>query len=225
MNSAEHLPVEGEHTKLLTNEQLTHAEAVERAHQLEVVFEAMTDAVLVFDQEGNIVQLNTAARDLLQVDKFPEFVGMPLEQRLELLRIEDKYGQLCPKEEWPLKRILRGESLQGKQALDVVSYLPMGRTFHASVTGAPVRDQHGKVIGAVLVLRDITECCQFQLRVQKSFNALLTLVEELVHITGWRDKQIFQESPTPSDIVKTVGQHLAELTTQLLECRLVEISL
>jgi len=163
MNSAEHLPVEGEHTKLLTNEQLTHAEAVERVHQLEVVFEAMTDAVLVFDQEGNIVQLNTAARDLLQVDKFPEFIGMSLEQRLELLRIEDKYGQLCPKEEWALKRVLRGESLQGKQALDVVSYLPMGRTFHASVTGAPVRDQHGKVIGAVLVLRDITERRQFEL--------------------------------------------------------------
>ncbi len=146
MNSAEHLPVEEEHTKLLTNEQLTHAEAVERAHQLEVVFEAMTDAVLVFDREGNIVQLNTAARDLLQVDEFPEFLEMPLEQRLEMLHIEDKYGQLCPKEEWPLKRILRGESLQGKQALDVVSYLPMGRTLYASVTGAPVRDRHGKVI-------------------------------------------------------------------------------
>lgn len=86
MSSAEHLPVEEEHTEHLTNKQTT----IERIHQLEAVFEAMTDAVLVFDGEGNIVQLNMAAHDLLQVDEFPDFVGIPLEQRHELLRVEDK---------------------------------------------------------------------------------------------------------------------------------------
>jgi len=225
MNSAEHLPIGDEHTDLLTNEQTTHSEAIEQAYQLEVVFEAMTDAVLVFDLEGNVVQLNTAARDLFQVDEFPDFFGMPLEQRLDLLHIKDKYGQLCQKEQLPLSRIFRGEALQGKQAVDVILYLPMGRIMNASVTGAPVRNRNNSIIGAVLVLRDVTEKTQFGIRVQKSFDALLTLVEELVDITGRRDKRIFQERSTPSDIIKIVGQHLVELTTQLLECRLVEISL
>ena len=225
MNSAEHLPVEEGCTELLTNERTIHAGAIDQAHQLEVVFAAMTDAVLVFDQARNVVQLNTAARDLFQVDECPNFFGRPLEQRLDLLHIEDKYGQLCHKEELPLERIFRGEALQGKQAVDVVLYLPVGRIMRASVTGGPVRDRHGSVIGAVLVLRDITDHRQFELRVQKSFDALLTLVEELVRVIGQRDNQIFQQSSTPSDIVKTVGQHLAELTNQLLECRFVEISL
>jgi signal transduction histidine kinase len=159
MSSAEHLPVEEEQTERLTDEQVS----IERAYRLEAIFEAMTDAVLVFDREGNIVQLNAAAHDLLQVDEFPGFVGMPLEQRYELLRVEDRYGKLCPREEWPLKRILRGEALQGKQAVDVVFSLPMARGMCVSVTGAPVRDWHGEIIGAVLVLHDVTERRQSEL--------------------------------------------------------------
>src|SRR5437660_4605146 len=211
MNSAEHLPTEDEHADFLTDEQTTPSEAIGQAYQLEVVFEAITDAVLVFDLEGNVVRLNTAARDLFQVDQFPDFFGMPLEQRLDLLHIKDKYGKLCQKEQLPLNRIFQGEALQGKQAVDMILCLPMGRIMNASVTGAPVRDRHNSIIGAVLVLRDITEKMQLGLRVQKSFNVLLTLVEELVDITGRRDKRIFQECSTPSDIIEIVGQHLAEL--------------
>jgi len=225
MNPAEHLPTEDEHTGLLTDEQTAHPDAIGQAYQLEVVFEAITDAVLVLDLQGNVMQLNPAARDLFQVDKFPDFFGMSLQQRLDLLCIKDKYGKLCQKEQIPLNRIFRGEVLQGKQAVDMILSLPVGRIMNASVTGAPVRDQHNSIIGGVLVLRDITEKMQFGIRVQKSFNALLALVEELVDITGGRDKRIFQERSTPSDIIKIVGQHLAELTAQLLECRLVEISL
>jgi len=160
MNSAERMPMEDEHTDLLANEQTTHSEAVEQAYQLEAVFEAMTDAVVVFDLEGNVMQLNTVARDLFQVDEFPDFFGMPLERRLGLLRIKDKYGQLCQKEQFPLNRIFQGEALQGKQAVDMILYLPMGRIMNASVTGAPVRDRHHSIIGALLVLRDITEKMQ-----------------------------------------------------------------
>lgn len=225
MNSAEHLPTEDEYTDLPTDEQTIHSDAIGQAYQLEVVFEAITDAVLVLDLQGNVVQLNTAARNLFQVDEFPDFFGMPLEQRIDFLRIKDKYGQLCQKDQLPINRIFRGEALQGKQAVDMILYLPVGRIINASVTGAPVRDRHNNIIGAVLVLRDVTEKMQFGIRVQKSFNTLLTLVEELVDITGGRDKQIFQERSTSSDIIKIVGQHLAELTTELLECRLVEISL
>ena len=138
----------------------------------------MTDGVLVFDGEGNIVQLNTAAHDLLQVDAFPDFVGMPLEQQHGLLHVEDKYGKLCPREEWPLRRILRGEVLQGKQAVDVVLSLPMGRRMYVSATGAPVQDRHDNIIGAVLVLRDVTECYQFEvalLEANRRFDEFLSV--------------------------------------------------
>jgi signal transduction histidine kinase len=129
---------------------------VERISQLEAVFEAMADGVFVYDQQGKIIQMNTAAGELL----FPgveDFPAHSLEERLALLTVRDQQGQMLSQQDWPIRRILHGEVLKERNAVDVLLRSLDGRELQVRISGAPMRDQQGSVIGAVGIVRDVSE--------------------------------------------------------------------
>src|SRR5438067_8814878 len=70
-------------SRIRTTEQRA-LEHEQRALQLEAVLATMTDALVIIDARGGIVQLNRAARELLRLDNASLVFGQPLEQqRLE----------------------------------------------------------------------------------------------------------------------------------------------
>lgn len=126
---------------------------------LAVAFEAVNDAVVVFDKTGRLITLNAAARTHLGLDSRPNanFMRQSIGERALQLDLRDEHGRPISQEQWVPWRLLNGETLTGANALEVVIHTLDGRELQSSVTGAPVRDETGHIIGAVMITRDVTE--------------------------------------------------------------------
>jgi len=142
-----------------TERRLREAEHQAQAHasQLEAIFEALTDGVFVYDRHGSIVQVNTAARRLLALDVVPDYTARPLEERLALLDMRDTQGQSLPRGSSAPGRLLKGEVLTGANVLEVQVRALDGREVQASIGGAPLWGQEGRITGAVMTFRDMSE--------------------------------------------------------------------
>jgi len=203
--------VEEERAHLLAGEQAAHAEAMARASQLEAIFEAMTDGIFVYEEQGSIIQANTAGRELLAFASRPNYPTQPLHERVAQLALRDEQGRLLPEEEWPQRRVLRGEVLKGASAVDLLVRALDGRELLLNNSGAPVRDTTGRIIGGVIVLRDVTERRQTERHTHEVLQKLLTVAEALVSIPEATNLA------TP-DAANGVEQRLLELTCSALGC-------
>ncbi|WP_376796723.1 PAS domain S-box protein [Thermogemmatispora sp.] len=209
----------------------TAYEATLRANQLEATFEAMTDAVFIFDCDGRILSVNAAARRLLHwLAPLPER-EMTVDDYLAQLNLRDANGQPLAHEQWPSRRLLRGEVLADAPLSDLLVCLPNGCERRISVSGSPVRDDRGCVIGAVAIGRDVTERYLLERRTHEALEALLALAEALVEIprdlTGPQRQPA--SSPSPATEVSCgeqrheITHRLARLICQVLNCRQVSI--
>jgi len=199
-------------------------EAVARASQLEATIEAMADGVFIYDAEGRLLQANKAARELLALDIQLDFLSRPVRERASQTLVRDEQGQFLPREQWPLHRILRGEILEGTNAVDVMLRALDGREVLLGTSGAPVRDAEGHIAGGVLIMRDVTERRHLEQRTHDSLNALLAIAEDLVWIPSEAGSA---EDPLPDTLtaMSIVARRLADLTCSVLGCRRVSISI
>lgn len=124
---------------------------------LEAIFEWMTDALFVYDREGRMVQMNAAGRQLLERFLVSDYATRPLEERFAHIAVYDEHRQPLALESLPTARILAGEVLTPAHAVEMVLRGGNGPALHLSVTGGPLRDVHGHLMGAVTISRDITE--------------------------------------------------------------------
>lgn len=124
--------------------------------QLEATFEAMGDAVFVYDESGQPVRANRAAHDFYGGDPDDEYLSLPREERRKRIPAFDMEGRPLPQEHRPAARALRGEVFRGNDAQDVRLQTADGRMRDMNFTGAPIwRDN--RIAGAVVVARDVTE--------------------------------------------------------------------
>ncbi len=186
---------------------------VERA-RLEATFEALADGVCIFDRDGRIMQANPALRELLSLDQDPSYLSLPWAERSPRLDMCDEQGHLLPEGEWPICRVLGGETIDGKDALDLQLRALNGRERFVSMSGAPVLDEQGQIVGAVLLYRDVTERRRLERRTHEALDALLAMAHIVVQgPTG---------TETAGDLSRSAatitGRQLAELTCRVLGC-------
>ncbi len=141
----------------ITPLRLAEWEAAARARQLEAIFDAITDGVFVYDAEGHIIRTNASANELLAIDSLAGYATLPLAERRALLAPRDRNGQPLTEPPQPVTAMLQGVVLKGETALDLMLRRLDGRLIDVSLTGAPIRDASGTIIGAVCILRDVTE--------------------------------------------------------------------
>src|SRR5258706_8470996 len=151
--------------------------AVKRLHhdrrglQLEAVLATMSDALLIVDARGAIVQLNRAARELLCLDNASLVLGQPLEQQ----RLE----------QWPATAREVAAALvpviealrSGRSVANVEFELRSGQLRVLSMGASVLRSSRGPAQGGVIVLRDIT-----------GQRDLERLREDIFHM-AWHDMQ------------------------------------
>jgi PAS domain S-box-containing protein len=155
---ADRLALAIDRARLYAAEQQARAEAQVRAGQLDRIFEALTDGLLVYDVKGRVVRVNVAARRILGMDAAPPNAYMrPLRERTPLYVLCNGQGAPMAFEAWPVVRMLRGEVLTGAHAVDLQLGTPDGREVFLTVSGGPLRDQDGRLSGAVCVIHDQTE--------------------------------------------------------------------
>lgn len=113
--------------------------------RLEALTASMSDALIAVDSDGRIITFNPAAERLVGRD-VAEVIGLPLGEVL----IGRGPGEVDAAD------ALGEPDGQEAVAAQVLLEAPQGRWIPTSVTAAPVRDISGKVLGRVLVLRDVT---------------------------------------------------------------------
>lgn len=125
--------------------------------ELEAIITSIPDAVMVYSPEGRLLRMNAAAERL--VGYTPDQRELPLEKQMALLRVETPEGTPFPVEERPFSRIVRGETVQG---VLLVIHPPDGRTLWVSTSAAPLHTADGRLLGAVVVVTDVTALHELQ---------------------------------------------------------------
>lgn len=131
--------------------------AQERTRYLEAIFAAMMDGVYACDEQGRIVQMNTAAQELLARIETPETAALPIQDHLANKSPTSAGGEGLTPQQLPLSRMLRGERYPSEKAVALQVLARDGNVLSLTVTGGPICDVHGQIIGAVLMARDVTE--------------------------------------------------------------------
>ncbi|HEV2457028.1 MAG TPA: PAS domain-containing protein, partial [Ktedonobacterales bacterium] len=121
-------------------------ELAERASEIEALLESTGDGLVVYDAQERITRMNLAARLLMGGDTPGMSRGSSAETGLQHLPLLDSKHQLLPRAEWPVMRILGGETLSSERAVDVCIQRPDGAEAVLGMSGAPVRDTRGRIV-------------------------------------------------------------------------------
>jgi PAS domain S-box-containing protein len=143
-------------------------ETAQHASHLTAVFDAITDGVMVCDTSGRILQSNSAFRALLGLEENDKTALTLIQERPTGFIPRDLEGKPLPREQWPLTRALRGERVAGTETIDLLHCTPTGQTVFLNASAAPIYGPAGRIAGAVLVLRDVTERRQLEQQRQLS---------------------------------------------------------
>ncbi|HLO62123.1 MAG TPA: EAL domain-containing protein, partial [Azonexus sp.] len=122
--------------------------------RLQGILNSLQEGVVVSDREGRVIDANPAALDLLHYRSVEE-IRRPVAEFAAAFELYDLGNRLLAVDEWPLCRVLRGESFTDEELL--VRRKDDGDALVVSYNGTPIRDTDGKVILGVLSLVDINE--------------------------------------------------------------------
>src|SRR5262249_38315783 len=147
-------------------------------------FEAIGDAVIVYDAGGQVLRANAAAHALIRHLDQPGFGSLPVTERAALSRPRDEADQPMALDAVPAARVLSGERSIGTAAVDVLAQMPAGHDVFLNVTGAPIRDAAGRIVGGVTVSRDVAERRRLERRTHDALDALLAMAQTLVQLPG-----------------------------------------
>jgi PAS domain S-box-containing protein len=132
-----------------------------RGDELEAVINSIADGVSITDPTGTLIRTNDAARRMLRYGGCEEAGWNARSRRCRYRRadgIEFAYDDL------PLSRSLRGETVTG----EIIQMVWPDESFTwVTSSSAPLRDKHGKLLGAVLTNTDMTSLRETQQETQR----------------------------------------------------------
>ena len=141
-------------------------QAEEAKNNLAAIVESSIDAILSKTLDGTIISWNAGAEKMYGYSP-SEMIG----QRVSILAPTDVNGEVPE----ILERIRRGESMDH---LETVRVTRDGRRVDVSLTISPIKDEHGTIIGASTIARDITRRKRDQEVLQQLSGRLLALQDE-----------------------------------------------
>ena len=122
--------------------------------RLRAAMGSIADEIWFTDEHGNIILVNDVAISNLGFDSREAFF-QNITEAVARLDIFEPDGTPRPPEQALLMRTLRGEVL--RNVGELVRNVATGELRYREVSSAPVRDEQGGIIGAVAVVRDVTE--------------------------------------------------------------------
>jgi len=209
---------------VVVNSSYMYQEIEEERKKDDALLTSIGEGVLAFDQNEKIIMLNTTG----------EYITGYLEEEVlakspnEVLQFSDKQRKPIPSQDLPMKKVL---SL-GKPVTQSEIYLRKRNEefFPAWLSCAATRDADDKVIGGIIVFRDISEELQVEQMKQELISiATHELRTPITGIKGYLDmilegdtgKVNPETQETIGEIVK-INQRLADLVDDLLNVGRIE---
>ncbi|MDA3800139.1 MAG: PocR ligand-binding domain-containing protein [Kiritimatiellae bacterium] len=148
-------------SRMLVASKNTELALADEKERLAVTLRSIGDGVITTDMQGNVIMLNKAAENLTGW-KSDEAAGHPLPDVFNI--INEITRKKC---ENPVEQVL-ATSGTIKLANHTCLISKNGREIIIADSGAPIRDAEGKIIGVVLVFRDMTEKQKLDESIQKT---------------------------------------------------------
>jgi len=165
----------------------TTAEAIvaavsESEEKLRVTVHSIGDGIITTDEQGLITRLNPVAEALTGWNN-AEAAGQPLEKVLVIINeFTRKPAQN------PVHRVLSEGVITGL-ANHTILISKNGKEIPIDDSAAPIKTAEGKMVGVVMVFRDISERRQAEheeaLRLNDKHTRILTRAEQLAHMGSW----------------------------------------
>ncbi|HEY3308973.1 MAG TPA: PAS domain S-box protein [Desulfuromonadaceae bacterium] len=156
--STEIIEIKGERrlltlTRDITDFKKADQEREQLLNQLEAVLENINEGVVIADLQGKIMTMNREALAMHGYESIKQARGH-LTNFMEDFYLRDLEGQTLPIEEWPLALALKGKRFNDYEIQ--LCHRNNGKKWVASYSGTPVHDKAGKMILAVITIRDVT---------------------------------------------------------------------
>lgn len=130
--------------------------------RLDVTLRSIGDAVIATDAEGKIAMMNSVAQ---QLTGWTSAIGLPLSTVFRIVSENTREPV-----ESPFDKVLCEGNIVGL-ANHTLLLAKDGRAIPIDDSGAPIRDRGGRMVGVVLVFRDITERRQAEHTLARAFEA------------------------------------------------------
>lgn len=154
---------------------------------LHAIAENLEEGVVLADLNGQILFMNQAALSILGLSSPEEYLRL-LPELVDIFEVCLPNGTSLPVEQWPLARVVAGESLAGLELL--IKNLRVGWSRTMSFRGACVRDKDHPPL-AVLAMTDLTG----RLHREAHFRALIEHSSDSIALIS-ADNKILYLSPS-----------------------------
>lgn len=157
---------------------------VEQKNEQEAVLESMVEGVIAVDNDGKIINLNQAAAKLFHIDA-AKSIGQHIYEIINFIDLVNL-----------IKRTLK-EKNPGEQEL----ILKKNQTLYLQVNGAVLKNAQEKVIGAVIVLNNVTRLRRLE-KVRRDFVANVSheIRTPLTTIKGFAETLLDGASKDPKNV-------------------------
>ena len=205
-------------------------ELAARVAELDAVLDQMADGVVIADTEGAFVRVNPAVERIY---------GRPLgdvstARWADVLGLRAADGRPLTLDELPLRRAVREQRVV--DGAEWTAERPDGARIRLAGTAAPLYE-HGRLAGAVLVFRDVTERVRLVERAQEATAMKTRFFAQMSHelrtpinaILGYGNliaDGLAGEIPPPAqemvERIRRSGRHLLELVNDVLDISRLE---
>lgn len=158
----------------ITAARRTEAELRTSKARLEAALSAMEDAVFISDTDGGFLEFNDAFAGFHRFANKEE-CRRSLAEYPEILDVFLADGQLAPLDQWAVSRALRGERGSGVEY--GLRRKDTGESWIGSYSFAPIRDAGGRIVGSVVVGRDVTQIKMAELALRESERRFLDIAK------------------------------------------------
>lgn len=134
----------------VTDRKLAQEQLASERERLAVTLRSIGDGVITTDIDGRVVMLNKVAEQLCGWTQ-QEAQGRPLEEVFRI--VNEKTGKTC---ENPVHKVLATGSIV-TLANHTILLSRDGSRWSIADSGAPIRDPESRIIGVVLVFRDVSD--------------------------------------------------------------------
>ena len=139
--------------------------------KLKAIIENISEAMFIFDKDGNYTTFNKSARDIFPSELYKSSkIGDSIKDN----NYYDIFGNLLKVEDMPGFRILNGEKISGYRIMKTNDCI----TFY-DINGIPIYDDKGKFIAGIQCWNNVTETVLHEKILQSQFDLLHKTIDTL----------------------------------------------